>query len=383
MADLVLNGLRSHLKEKLEGYEFLSVSQVQERALAQESRASESKDSHRMNRSRLNTIDSNAGSDDEADVYAAEFVWPNKAKPYICDDLKPIRKNRDDEFKCSFDVGKCDRIFDALLKDKVIKISHVIPSSDELRRWAYCKYQHSFFHATNDCNVFRRQIQSALNDGRLSFAGMAIDQQPFPMNALDLDGKKVTISRQPGGQEVIKITISNPTLGGQRQEPPKSPPKFIKPKNPEVGQWKVNALNAKYKRIKSNFDMLLNKYVRKAGSSSRRHYGKRPRSPSAEKSSRHVKPAVAKIPPSKGTFDRSRLGPTSRLEEYLPSSEVGKMWRARTQGIKTGKPENMAGKSFGGSFVIGTQILKIKVPVVEPAKGGPLFTIGPKGAAIA
>src|SRR5664279_1827836 len=199
MADLVLNGLRSHLKEKLEGYEFLSVSQVQERALAQESRASETKDAHRVNRSRLNTIDNNAGSDDEADVYAAEFIWPNKAKPYICDDLKPIRKNREDEFKCSFDIGKCDIIFDALLKDKVIKISHVIPSSDELRRRAYCKYHHSFSHATNDCNVFRRQIQSALNDGRLSFAGMAINQQPFPMNALDLEGKKVLI--QPEAAE--------------------------------------------------------------------------------------------------------------------------------------------------------------------------------------
>ena len=39
MADLVLNGLKSHLKEKLEGYEFMSAGQVLERALVQESRA--------------------------------------------------------------------------------------------------------------------------------------------------------------------------------------------------------------------------------------------------------------------------------------------------------------------------------------------------------
>ena len=128
-----------------------------------------------MSRGRLNAIEHDADSGDEADVYVAEFVWPSKAKPYMCDDLKPVRKNRDDEVKCSFDVGKCDRIFDALLKDKVIRVNHVIPSPDELRRRAYCKYHNSFSHATNDCNVFRRQIQLALNDGRLSFAGMAID----------------------------------------------------------------------------------------------------------------------------------------------------------------------------------------------------------------
>jgi hypothetical protein len=128
---------------------------------------------------------------------------------------------------------------------------------------------------------------------------MAIDVQPFPMNALDLEGKKVllqpdavetanksnvvvreprnnegnskppgrrvTISRQPGGEEVIKITVSNTALGGQRQMLAKSPPRFIKPQSPKVGQWKVNTANAKYKQIKPTFDMLLNKYVRQAG----------------------------------------------------------------------------------------------------------------------
>jgi hypothetical protein len=29
---------------------------------------------------------------------------------------------------------------------------------EELKRRAYCKWHNSFSHATNDCNVFRRQI---------------------------------------------------------------------------------------------------------------------------------------------------------------------------------------------------------------------------------
>jgi hypothetical protein len=83
----------------------------------------------------------------------------------VCDDLKPIPKNWDEDFKCSFDIRKCDKIFDALLKDRIIKLSNVIPLADELRLQVYCKYLHSYSHATNDCNVFRQQLQSAINEG--------------------------------------------------------------------------------------------------------------------------------------------------------------------------------------------------------------------------
>ena len=37
LTELALNGLRTHIKEGLEGYEFLTVNQVLQRALAQES----------------------------------------------------------------------------------------------------------------------------------------------------------------------------------------------------------------------------------------------------------------------------------------------------------------------------------------------------------
>ena len=150
--------------------------------------------------------------DDEGDVYVAEFVWPSKSKPYICDALKPIRKNREDEMTFSFDVAKCDRIFDAMLKDKYIRLSHTIPPFEELKRRAYCKFHNSFSHATNDCNVFRRQIQSAINDGRLSFADMQIDKQPFPLNTLELHGKKVLIRHEVG----VSACENNVVVGDPR-----------------------------------------------------------------------------------------------------------------------------------------------------------------------
>jgi hypothetical protein len=44
---------------------------------------------------------------------------------------------------------------------------------DELKRRAYCKWHNSFSHTTNDCKVFRRRIQSAINEIRLVFLGDA------------------------------------------------------------------------------------------------------------------------------------------------------------------------------------------------------------------
>ena len=84
LADMVFNGLRSHIKERLEGYDFFTVTQVHQRALAVESRSKESQESHRHHRSSVHALECNSNcSDDESnDVYAAEFTWPSQAKPF-------------------------------------------------------------------------------------------------------------------------------------------------------------------------------------------------------------------------------------------------------------------------------------------------------------
>jgi hypothetical protein len=94
-------------------------------------------------------------SDDENEVYVAEFVWPSKAKASSYASLKLTTKGRQEELKFKFDVSKCDHIFDELLKLENIKISHTMPQLDEIKRRAYCKFHNSYSHATNDCNVFR------------------------------------------------------------------------------------------------------------------------------------------------------------------------------------------------------------------------------------
>ena len=51
----------------------------------------------------------------------------------------------------------------------------------ELQGRPYCKWHHSFTHATNDCKELRRQIQSAIEQGRLILAQhtMKVGSQPF------------------------------------------------------------------------------------------------------------------------------------------------------------------------------------------------------------
>ena len=155
--------------------------------------------------------------------------------------------------KFTFDVSKCDRIFDELLRLGHIKINHVIPPLEELKRRAYCKFHNSYSHVTNDCNVFRCQVQSAMNEGQLIFPEMKVDKTPFHVHTnthtIDLSNAKVLIrteqaegaegknvvigearpknvndkilarevvlEKAPDGKELIKIIVKAQVAGGQ------------------------------------------------------------------------------------------------------------------------------------------------------------------------
>jgi hypothetical protein len=49
---------------------------------------------------------------------------------------------------------------------------------------------------TNECNYFRRQIQSALNDGHLTFgenSQMKLDVDPFPVDMINFEERRVLV----------------------------------------------------------------------------------------------------------------------------------------------------------------------------------------------
>jgi len=181
LVDITLGGLCSHLKEKLDGFDFYSINTLQLQAMNQEYKFKNSKDAYKPHRSNIQVVeyDSDLSNDEDKEVYTAEFVWPSAAKPCSCASLKPTQKSWKEEMKFTFDVSKCYRMFDELLRLGHIKISHVIPPLEELKRRAYYKYHNSHSHANNYCNASRRQVQSAMNEGRLIFPEMKNDKTPF------------------------------------------------------------------------------------------------------------------------------------------------------------------------------------------------------------
>jgi hypothetical protein len=73
-----------------------------------------------------------------------------------------------------------------LHKAGYIKMAHIIPPLDELKRRYYCKQHNSYSHTTNDYNIFCRWIQSIINEEQLSLKEMQIDINYFPTNTIDL-----------------------------------------------------------------------------------------------------------------------------------------------------------------------------------------------------
>jgi hypothetical protein len=65
--------------------------------------------------------DQSSSDDESAEVYAAKMVWPKQAKSSACSSLQPVQKKRQEEVKFTFNVGKCDKIFDDLLKMATLK----------------------------------------------------------------------------------------------------------------------------------------------------------------------------------------------------------------------------------------------------------------------
>ena len=104
--------------------------------MSQETKFKNSKDAYKPHRSNTHVVeyDSDSSSDEDKEVYTAEFVWPSAAQSCSCASLKPTQKSRKEELKFTVDVSKCDRIFDELLRLGHINITHLITLLEELKR---------------------------------------------------------------------------------------------------------------------------------------------------------------------------------------------------------------------------------------------------------
>ena len=100
---------------------------------------------------------------------------------------------------------------------------------------------------------------------------MKLDGDPFPINMVELESKKIIVRSDQTESAREKNVVDN-----------SAPPRMIKPKNLEIGVWKVNRGRRQAPRPKPTVSMLLEKYTSHKTNNvfNRLEGNKRPRTPS-------------------------------------------------------------------------------------------------------
>jgi hypothetical protein len=155
----------------------------------------------------------------------------------------------------TFDVSMCDRLFDLLLWGGVIRLTEgpVKPNADILAKKTYCKWHGFYTHTTNECNYFQRQVQSVINDDRLTLGDsgkIKLDTDPFPIGMVELEQKKILVCTDQAETRKGRNMVVSDYLCNQ----------MIKPHNPEDGMWKENVQRKPDKKVKPTSAMLVEKY---------------------------------------------------------------------------------------------------------------------------
>jgi len=190
LADLAFQGMIAPMRGKFSSQDFNSLSHLKQKVTLHEQRFAEA----RRNFKKVNHVcpyiyGSDDDDDDDSEIVAAEWVRSKKVIP--CQWVKSSGK----EEMYDFDITKADKIFDLLLREKQIQLpaGHTIPSAEELGKRRYCKWHNSGSHSTNDCKVFRQQIQAAIEGGKIKFDDskrpMKVDGNPFPVNMVHTAGR--------------------------------------------------------------------------------------------------------------------------------------------------------------------------------------------------
>jgi hypothetical protein len=133
LIDLAFPGLLPHLKEKMEGQEFVDINLALQRVSSHENRAKDSRSysrfkdrsSRHKEKDNMSYVDGEDESEGDNEICIAEWVETSKDKPISCSFLKP-NGGRKDEMKYTFDVSKCDKLFDLLLRRGVIWLMRVM-----------------------------------------------------------------------------------------------------------------------------------------------------------------------------------------------------------------------------------------------------------------
>ncbi|XP_058778195.1 uncharacterized protein LOC131652365, partial [Vicia villosa] len=167
-----------------------------ERLKAEKARVSKYHKKEKIAYVTTNEFDSDSDSEyEEGEVNVAEL---KPGPPYICKLLKPSKdknpiENKNDKFSSktySFDITKCDEIFDLLVTDGQIIVPPRLknPPLEQKNKRGFCKFHNFLGHKTSQCVLFRDLVQKALKEGRLQFgekpkSSMQVDTDPLQVVA--------------------------------------------------------------------------------------------------------------------------------------------------------------------------------------------------------
>ncbi|XP_050897183.1 uncharacterized protein LOC127104002 [Lathyrus oleraceus] len=120
----------------------------------------------------------------EAPPYACKLLTPSNGR-------NPVEIEKSDRFPkktYTFDVTKCDEIFDLLVKDgqMIVPPNTKIPPLEQRKKRGFCKYHNFLGHKTSQCFLFRDLIQNAIRDGRLKFADKGKNQMKVDADPLNI-----------------------------------------------------------------------------------------------------------------------------------------------------------------------------------------------------
>jgi hypothetical protein len=123
LTNLTFAGLTLYLGDKLDGQEFSDINQLLQCALPYENHAKSSRFRHSANKDKekhhVNFVDEEANDEEGNEICIVEWVEKPGDKPISCSFLKPNGGQRM-EIRYTFDMSKCDHLFDLLLRGGVI-----------------------------------------------------------------------------------------------------------------------------------------------------------------------------------------------------------------------------------------------------------------------
>ncbi|XP_058721721.1 uncharacterized protein LOC131593290 [Vicia villosa] len=204
LVEMATGGLDYSIRKKLDTQYLRDMAQLADRVCqvkrlkAEKARANKS-----YNKERVTYVEVDEGepeiSDDQygfedCEVDLAEL---KEAGPYTCKMITPsngknlVEIEKNDKFPkktYTFDITKCDKIFDLLVRDGQMVLPHniKIPPLEQRKKRGYCRYHNFLGHKTSQCFLFRDLIQNAIKEGRMKFADKGRNQMKIDANPLDI-----------------------------------------------------------------------------------------------------------------------------------------------------------------------------------------------------